>query len=118
VSALPPKADIHCDSRNVRFVPKAGFNAIPFPLTRRCHMREGKHNSLMPPLLDFWFDFASTYSYPAAMLIAPLARQSGVLVRFRPFLVGPLFKAMAYFSVQSLSRKGPLYVAGPRADLL
>jgi 2-hydroxychromene-2-carboxylate isomerase len=30
-------------------------------------MREGKHNSLMPPLLDFWFDFASTYSYPAAM---------------------------------------------------
>ena len=25
------------------------------------------------PLLDFWFDFASTYSYPAAMRIGPLA---------------------------------------------
>jgi 2-hydroxychromene-2-carboxylate isomerase len=41
---------------------------------------------MMPPLLDFWFDFASTYSYPAAMQIAPLAQQAGVMVRFRPFL--------------------------------
>ena len=48
---------------------------------------------MMPPLLDFWFDFASTYSYPAAMRIAPLAQQAGVMVRFRPFLLGPLFKA-------------------------
>jgi 2-hydroxychromene-2-carboxylate isomerase len=30
---------------------------------------------MMPPLLDFWFDFASTYSYPAAMQIAPVAQQ-------------------------------------------
>ena len=44
------------------------------------------------PLLDFWFDFASTYSYPAAMRIAPLAQQAGVTVRFRSFLLGPLFK--------------------------
>jgi 2-hydroxychromene-2-carboxylate isomerase len=48
---------------------------------------------MMPPLLDFWFYFASTYSYPAAMRIAPLAQQAGVMVRFRPFLLGPLFKA-------------------------
>jgi len=25
------------------------------------------------PVLDFWFDFASTYSYLAAMRIGPLA---------------------------------------------
>ena len=44
------------------------------------------------PALDFWFDFASTYSYPAAMRIGPLAEQAGVEVRFRPFLLGPIFK--------------------------
>ena len=40
------------------------------------------------PSLDFWFEFASTYSYPAAMRIAPLAREAGVTVGFRPFLLG------------------------------
>jgi 2-hydroxychromene-2-carboxylate isomerase len=46
--------------------------------------------------LDFWFDFASTYSYPAMMRIAPLAREAGVAVRYRPFLLGPLFKAQGW----------------------
>src|SRR6516225_433294 len=57
------------------------------------YVRGKAHNSLMPPFLDFWFDFASTYSYPTAMQITPLAQQAGVIVRFRPFLLGPLFKA-------------------------
>jgi 2-hydroxychromene-2-carboxylate isomerase len=48
------------------------------------------------PVLDFWFDFASTYSYPAAMRIAPLARAADVRVRFRPFLLGPIFKAQGW----------------------
>jgi 2-hydroxychromene-2-carboxylate isomerase len=48
------------------------------------------------PELDFWFDFASTYSYPAAMRIAPLAVTAGVTVRFRPFLLGPIFKAQGW----------------------
>jgi 2-hydroxychromene-2-carboxylate isomerase len=48
------------------------------------------------PVLDFWFDFASTYSYPAAMRIAPLARAAGVRVRFRPFLLGPIFNAQGW----------------------
>jgi 2-hydroxychromene-2-carboxylate isomerase len=48
------------------------------------------------PLLDFWFDFASTYSYPAAMRIGPLAKRAGVEVRFRPFLLGPIFKAQGW----------------------
>ena len=48
------------------------------------------------PSLDFWFDFASTYSYPAALRIGPLARQAGVGVRFRPFLLGPIFKAQGW----------------------
>jgi 2-hydroxychromene-2-carboxylate isomerase len=45
------------------------------------------------PLLGFWFDFASTYSYPAMMRIAPLAADAGVTVDYWPFLLGPIFKA-------------------------
>jgi 2-hydroxychromene-2-carboxylate isomerase len=47
-------------------------------------------------VLDFWFDFASTYSYPAAMRIGALAEAAGVEVRFRPFLLGPIFKAQGW----------------------
>jgi 2-hydroxychromene-2-carboxylate isomerase len=46
--------------------------------------------------LDFWFEFASTYSYPAAMRISDLAEAAGVAVRFRPFLLGPIFKAQGW----------------------
>jgi 2-hydroxychromene-2-carboxylate isomerase len=48
------------------------------------------------PALDFWFDFASTYSYPTAMRIRTLADKAGVKVRFRPFLLGPIFKAQGW----------------------
>jgi 2-hydroxychromene-2-carboxylate isomerase len=44
-----------------------------------------------PPVLDFWFDFASTYSYPAALRLRALADETGVAVNFRPFLLGPIF---------------------------
>ena len=47
-------------------------------------------------LLDFWFDFASTYSYPAAQRIGPLASKARVKVRFRPFLLGPIFQAQGW----------------------
>jgi 2-hydroxychromene-2-carboxylate isomerase len=47
-------------------------------------------------MLDFWFDFASTYSYPAAMRIRRLADEAGFAVRFRPFLLGPIFKAQGW----------------------
>jgi 2-hydroxychromene-2-carboxylate isomerase len=42
--------------------------------------------------LDFWFEFASTYSYPAAMRIGAMAQAESVTVRWRPFLLGPIFK--------------------------
>src|SRR5205809_7337374 len=48
------------------------------------------------PILDFWFDFASTYSYLAAARIRPLAGAAKVQVRFRPFLLGPIFKAQGW----------------------
>jgi 2-hydroxychromene-2-carboxylate isomerase len=48
--------------------------------------------------LDFWFDFASTYSYPAVMRIGPLAAKADIRVQFRPFLLGPVFKAQGWDS--------------------
>jgi 2-hydroxychromene-2-carboxylate isomerase len=51
---------------------------------------------MSPPVLDFWFDFASIYSYPAAMRIRRLADEADVKIRFRPFLLGPIFKAQGW----------------------
>ncbi len=48
------------------------------------------------PTLDFYFEFASTYSYPAAMRIGTLTEGAGVDVRWRPFLLGPIFKAQGW----------------------
>jgi 2-hydroxychromene-2-carboxylate isomerase len=48
------------------------------------------------PILDFWFDFASTYSYPAALRIRALADDAQVAVNFRPFLLGPIFKTRGF----------------------
>ena len=48
------------------------------------------------PVADFWFEFASTYSYPAAMRIGALARDAGVAIRWQPFLLGPIFKAQGW----------------------
>jgi len=48
------------------------------------------------PVLEFWYEFASTYSYPAAMRIAKLAGAAGVAVRWRPFLLGPIFGAQGW----------------------
>jgi 2-hydroxychromene-2-carboxylate isomerase len=48
------------------------------------------------PEIDFFYEFASTYSYIAAMRIAPLAQATGVAVRWRPFLLGPIFKAQGW----------------------
>lgn len=45
------------------------------------------------PHLDFWFDFSSVYSFLAAMRISPLAKDAGVAVTWKPFLLGPLFQA-------------------------
>jgi 2-hydroxychromene-2-carboxylate isomerase len=45
---------------------------------------------------EFWFEFASTYSYPAAMRIEALAARAGVPIVWRPFLLGPIFQAQGW----------------------
>jgi 2-hydroxychromene-2-carboxylate isomerase len=44
-------------------------------------------------VLEFWYDFASNFSYLSAMRIEELAEVAGVEVRWRPFLLGPIFAA-------------------------
>src|SRR6187399_2363187 len=48
------------------------------------------------PRLDFWYEFASTYSYPAAMRIERIAADAGIEVAWRPFLLGPIFKTQGW----------------------
>lgn len=50
------------------------------------------------PALDFWYEFASTYSFLAAERIEMLAAEAGVAVRWRPFLLGPIFAAQGWSS--------------------
>src|SRR4029453_7505859 len=49
-----------------------------------------RHLILARPMaaLDFWYEFGSTYSYPAAMRIERLVDAAHVELRWRPFLLG------------------------------
>ena len=46
--------------------------------------------------LDFWFDFASTYSYLAAMSIEQAAAERDLDLHWRAFLLGPIFHAQGW----------------------
>ena len=48
------------------------------------------------PRLEFWYEFASNYSWLAAMRIEPLAEAAGVEIVWRPFLLGPIFRAQGW----------------------
>ena len=51
----------------------------------------------MPPsAIQFWFEFASTYSYPAACRIEDVAGQAGIPLEWRPFLLGPVFRSQGW----------------------
>ncbi len=45
--------------------------------------------------LEFFYDFVSPYSYLASTRVEEVARRAGATVRFRPFLLGAVFKATA-----------------------
>jgi 2-hydroxychromene-2-carboxylate isomerase len=46
--------------------------------------------------VEFFFEFASTYSYPAAMRVEDAAAAAGVSLAWRPFLLGPIFAAQGW----------------------
>jgi 2-hydroxychromene-2-carboxylate isomerase len=42
--------------------------------------------------IEFWYEFASPYSYMAAERIGRMAAQAGVKVVWQPFIIGPILK--------------------------
>jgi len=42
-------------------------------------------------MFQFWFEFASMYSYVAALRVEPECARAGVTVAYKPFLLGPIF---------------------------
>jgi len=48
------------------------------------------------PIVEYWFDFASTYSYLATARIEAAARAAGVVVEWKPFLLGPIFQRQGW----------------------
>ena len=48
------------------------------------------------PVVEFWYEFASSYSWLSVMRIEPLAQAAGVEVEWKPFLLGPVFLALGW----------------------
>ena len=48
------------------------------------------------PVVEFWFEFASTYSWLSVMRIEEAAEAVDVEVVWRPFLLGPVFLALGW----------------------
>ena len=46
--------------------------------------------------IEFWFEFGSNYSYLSVMRIEDEARQRGVRIVWKPFLLGPIFRALGF----------------------
>ena len=46
--------------------------------------------------IEYWFDFASPYSYLSTAHIEVLARSRGLRVLWRPLLLGPVFRAAGW----------------------
>jgi len=63
--------------------PEPETNVIPHPVARQ-------------PVLEFWYEFGCTYSYLSAMRVETLARDCGVTVSWRPFLLGPIFRKQGW----------------------
>ena len=42
--------------------------------------------------VQFWFEFGSSYSYPAALRVEDAAALRGIALGWRPFLLGPIFR--------------------------
>ncbi|MDB6060947.1 MAG: oxidoreductase [Verrucomicrobiaceae bacterium] len=55
-----------------------------------------KQNQYQPPSIEFWFEFASNYSYLSVMRIEAAAALRGVNIIWKPFLLGPVFDALGW----------------------
>ena len=60
----------------------------------------------MPAPIEFWFDFTSPYGYVASELVDALAARHGRTVRWRPILLGPIFKVVGTGPLTQIPLKG------------
>ena len=52
--------------------------------------------TIVMPTIDFWFDFASNYSYLSVMRIEAAAAEYNVRIQWKPFLLGPIFRSFGW----------------------
>jgi len=52
----------------------------------------------IPVKLEFWFDLGSNYSYLSMMRIEALAERHDVVISWKPFLLGAIFKSFGWES--------------------
>lgn len=69
----------------------------------------------MAKTLEFFFDYASPYSYLASEQVEALVQRTGAELRWRPFLLGAVFKATGNVSPLTNERKA-VYLAKDLLD--
>jgi 2-hydroxychromene-2-carboxylate isomerase len=58
-------------------------------------MKADLHSVAGPaPDIEIWFEFASNYSYLSVMRIEEAAARLGLVLAWKPFLLGPIFRAL------------------------
>jgi 2-hydroxychromene-2-carboxylate isomerase len=61
--------------------------------------------STASPEIEFWFEFGSNYSYLSVMRIEEAARRLRVRIVWKPFLLGPIFRALGLENSPFVSQK-------------
>ena len=56
--------------------------------------------------VDFYFEFSSPYGYIASQLVEGMGQRIGREIRWRPFLLGPIFKATGQAPLVEIPMKG------------
>lgn len=73
-------------------------------------LREGHKDTAVrgngPKPIEFWFDFASPYAYLAAQSVEKAAARVGRRVRWRPFLLGVVFKTTGMAPLAGMPLRG------------
>ena len=59
-----------------------------------------------PGPIDYYFEFSSPYGYIASRLVDGLGERTGREVRWRPFLLGPVFKQTGQAPLVQVPMKG------------
>jgi 2-hydroxychromene-2-carboxylate isomerase len=59
----------------------------------------------MPREIDFYFDFSSPYAYLASTAIDGVAQKHGRAVRWRPYMLGVVYKSTGYHPLEQENKR-------------